>query len=137
MLNSKKFFNKRTITLLIASVLILTALIILTATGAVHKSLDCPDCSANEVGIYCETCGDTGELQTTSPFTCPDCSGRGQTDIGTAYEAVCETCGGEGLLSTIACSDCCATCEGSHAVEGYIWALLPPIIAIGLALITK
>ncbi|MBQ8174874.1 MAG: Na+/H+ antiporter NhaC family protein [Clostridia bacterium] len=42
---------------------------------------------------------------------CPDCEGLGTL--------VCETCGGEG------------------AVRGTIWALLPPIIAIGLALITK
>ena len=41
--------------------------------------------------------------------TCPDCDG----------DALCETCGGEG------------------SVRGTLWALLPPIIAIGLALITK
>ncbi len=42
----------------------------------------------------------------------------------------------------IACPDCtgasdCETCGGSSTVVGSIWALLPPIIAIGLALITK
>ncbi len=42
---------------------------------------------------------------------CPDCEGLGTL--------VCETCGGEGV------------------VRGTLWALLPPIIAIGLALITK
>ncbi len=41
---------------------------------------------------------------------CPDCDGT---------LAACETCGGEGV------------------VLGSLWALLPPIIAIGLALITK
>ncbi|MGM9684282.1 MAG: Na+/H+ antiporter NhaC family protein [Eubacteriales bacterium] len=45
---------------------------------------------------------------------CPDCSGHGTVD-----ELVCETCGGEGK------------------VTGSAWALLPPLIAIGLALITK
>lgn len=45
---------------------------------------------------------------------CPDCSGHGTVD-----ESVCETCGGEGK------------------VTGSAWALLPPLIAIGLALITK
>ena len=45
---------------------------------------------------------------------CPDCQGAGIVD-----EADCETCGGEGV------------------VRGTIWALLPPVIAIGLALITK
>ncbi|MDY6366933.1 MAG: Na+/H+ antiporter NhaC family protein [Clostridia bacterium] len=60
MLNQKKFFNRKTITVIIAAVVILTALIVLTATGAAKNTGD-----------------------------------------------------------------------------GTIWALLPPIIAIGLALITK
>ncbi len=42
---------------------------------------------------------------------CPDCEG-----LDTLF---CETCGGEG------------------AVRGSLWALLPPVVAIGLALITK
>ncbi len=44
----------------------------------------------------------------------------------------------------LACPDCtsqtvadCETCGGTGQVEGSFWALLPPIIAIGLALITK
>ena len=43
---------------------------------------------------------------------CPDCDGL-------ISQALCETCGGEGV------------------VRGTLWALLPPLIAIGLALITK
>ncbi len=43
-------------------------------------------------------------------ISCPDCNGT---------SADCETCGGEG------------------AVRGSLWALLPPFVAIGLALITK
>ena len=46
--------------------------------------------------------------------SCPDCGG-----IGTVDGEECETCAGEG------------------AVRGTLWALLPPVIAIGLALITK
>ena len=45
---------------------------------------------------------------------------------------------------TVACPDCtaetiaeCETCAGEGAVRGTLWALLPPVIAIGLALITK
>ena len=45
---------------------------------------------------------------------------------------------------TVACPDCdaatvaeCETCGGEASVRGTIWALLPPVIAIGLALITK
>lgn len=52
--------------------------------------------------------GSMGKVQ------CMDCHGTGQID-----GADCETCGGEGM------------------VRGTAWALLPPIIAIGLALITK
>ncbi len=52
-----------------------------------------------------------------------------------------------GALGTLKCQDCdgtgivdgvdCETCGGEGAVRGSAWALLPPIIAIGLALITK
>ncbi len=43
---------------------------------------------------------------------------------------------------TVECPDCnglasCETCGGEGAVRGTLWALLPPVIAIGLALITK
>ena len=50
----------------------------------------------------------------------------------------------EGAMGTVACPDCnaetaaeCETCGGETLVRGSIWALLPPVIAIGLALITK
>ena len=52
-----------------------------------------------------------------------------------------------GYLGTVSCMDChgtgvsedlaCETCAGEGAVQGTVWALLPPVIAIGLALITK
>ena len=45
---------------------------------------------------------------------CPDCAGSGIVE-----DADCETCGGDGQ------------------VRGSCWALMPPLIAIGLALITK
>ena len=63
--------------------------------------------------------------------SCPDCDGE-----GTCY--TCEECEYSGI---------CATCEGTGEIDvretassGYFakfWALIPPIIAIGLALITK
>ena len=50
----------------------------------------------------------------------------------------------DGAMATVACPDCtavtaaeCETCGGEMNVRGSIWALLPPVIAIGLALITK
>ncbi len=52
-----------------------------------------------------------------------------------------------GYLGTVSCMDCsgtglvedaaCETCAGEGQVQGTLWALLPPVIAIGLALITK
>ena len=50
----------------------------------------------------------------------------------------------DGANGTVDCPDCdglstlvCETCGGEGAVRGTLWALLPPVIAIGLALITK
>ncbi len=51
----------------------------------------------------------------------------------------------DGHNATIDCPDCdglissllCETCGGEGVVRGSLWALLPPVIAIGLALITK
>lgn len=86
MFNVKKYLsNKRLVTLIIASVVILTLLIVAVATGTVKNTVKCPDCGAS----------------------------------GLIYGEACETCGGAGK------------------VVGSPWALLPPIIAIGLALITK
>lgn len=45
----------------------------------------------------------------------------------------CSDCHATGLVDGVACE----TCEGTGEVRGSIWALLPPVIAIGLALITK
>ena len=47
-----------------------------------------------------------------------------------------------GALNTVPCPDCdgaadCETCGGEGEVIGSFWALIPPVIAIGLALITK
>ncbi len=52
-----------------------------------------------------------------------------------------------GYLGTVSCMDChgtgiaseatCETCAGEGEVQGTAWALVPPVIAIGLALITK
>ena len=48
-----------------------------------------------------------------------------------------------GALAKVDCPDCdtvgldCATCGGEGKVIGSWWALVPPVIAIGLALITK
>ena len=53
----------------------------------------------------------------------------------------------KGSLGTVNCIDChstglvggeaCETCGGEAQVRGSFWALVPPIIAIALALVTK
>ena len=70
---------------------------------------------------------------------CHDCDGSG----------LCATCGGEGTVDDLVCTDCvnsdkkCASCEGEGEVAAEskysetFMALLPPVIAIALALITK
>ncbi len=63
------------------------------------------------VGLLVWACVSGGSF---GSVKCPDCHGTGQID-----KAACETC------------------EGAGEVRGTWWALLPPIIAIGLALITK
>ena len=52
---------------------------------------------------------------------------------GVAGTVSCPDCAGEGIID----GETCETCAGEGAVRGTWWALLPPLIAIGLALITK
>ena len=52
---------------------------------------------------------------------------------GSLNTAPCVDCGGAGVIDGAACE----TCGGEGAVRASFWALVPPIIAIGLALITK
>ena len=56
--------------------------------------------------------------------SCTACNGE---------NADCTTCAGYGQVAEIICS----TCGGEVTVTGSFWALIPPIIAIALALITK
>ena len=110
MLNQKS--KKKPIVLSIAAVVIITLLIIAVATGSVNNVLDCPDC---ETGL----------------LTCSDCEGSGLVD-----DEICTSClEGKALYGEHVVY--CSTCGGEAEVVGSAWALLPPIIAIGLALITK
>ena len=128
MLNQiKKKLSGKGLTLIIASLVIIALLIVAVATGGANNTLDCPDCYKKDSGFYCETCTDVGEIATAS-YDCPDCELK---------DTVCDTCNATHTLEVVACPDCCGTCGGEHVVTGSYWALLPPIIAIGLALITK
>lgn len=85
------------------------------------------------VGLLIWACTSGGSL---GKVPCPDCK---------SGHVMCTTCEGKGMVEgNKDCSDCegtgqltCKTCEGTGEVRGTWWALLPPVIAIGLALITK
>ncbi len=52
---------------------------------------------------------------------------------GSMAKEACVDCAGTGIVDGVDCE----TCEGSGLVRASWWALVPPVIAIGLALITK
>lgn len=57
---------------------------------------------------------------------------------GSLKTAPCLDCDGVGtVLSDDGIAVACESCEGSGQVRASFWALVPPLIAIGLALITK
>ena len=60
--------------------------------------------------------------------SCPDCDGG---------VVLCGDCEGVGCDSCDAGMIDCEECGAEGTVRGSLWALLPPVIAIGLALITK
>ncbi len=85
--------------------------------------------------VDCESCGGSGQ---TFALSCQVCENGFVTDeAGT--EAPCTVCAGEGGLEALTCADCEG--EGSVAASSNYYstfvALLPPLIAIALALITK
>ena len=105
------------ITLLIAVLVIIAALAVAGATGGALGTVDCPDCDGVSDCTACEN-------NRTVP--CPEyCDG----------DPDCSTCEGTGKVSCPVCT--CGTCAGAGKVQGTFWALIPPVIAIGLALITK
>ena len=81
--------------------------------------------------VDCETCEGHG---TTPVYACVPCGGEGEID-----GAQCEFCAGNGGIAEIDCADC----EGVGQIEAdsryykTIMALMPPVIAIVLALVTK
>ena len=81
----RKLLQPRVLTLIIASVVILSLLIVAVLTDSVHTEITCSTCQG--MGVF------LGEV--------------------------------------------CEKCDGAGVGTGSFWALLPPIIAIGLALITK
>ncbi|HJA25855.1 MAG TPA: Na+/H+ antiporter NhaC family protein [Candidatus Fournierella merdigallinarum] len=78
--------------------------------------------------------GDPTDQAGTKMIECPDCGAVGACMECYGLDPACPACGGANV---------CATCGGSGYVQSpsrffnTAWALLPPVIAIALALITK
>ena len=78
--------------------------------------------------------GDPTEEPGTKMIECPDCGTLGICTQCYGLDPACEACGGTNV---------CATCGGTGYVTSpsrffnTVWSLLPPVIAIALALITK
>ena len=96
-----------------------------------------------ETIIDCDSCGTSGicaECNSVGAFSCADCHGLGCAECAEGLETVgdgyftCEACEGSGI-----CADCGGTGEvvADSMYYGTFMALVPPIVAIGLALITK
>lgn len=103
--------KKRQIVHLAVIVLALVAVVILSCTLRSNTVIDCADCGgAGAVATLCDACGGQG---------CAECSQTG------AVRTVCGSCEGKGTVAA------------PSRYYATFMALVPPIIAIGLALITK
>jgi len=128
------------ITLAIAIVVIIGLMVTAFVTEGANKEVDCPDCK--DGFVKCPDCDSAGILtdeESGEVSICPTCN--------TSTDA-CDICKGSRMVAdsegTVrACYGCytglvtCETCSAETSVRGSLWALLPPLIAIGLALITK
>lgn len=123
------------IVLAVAAVVIVGLLVYVGVSGGSLGTVPCMDCHGTGVvaDADCSHCDDDHNI------TCPVCNGTKTVD-----GKECSECKGEGVVTCTYCngegtvkSALCETCGGEGSVRGTAWALLPPIIAIGLALITK
>ncbi len=111
--------KKSTTVKLVAFAAMVVVVVVLAFALRTTTIVDCDDCGGN--GYVCA-------------YTCNACEGTGEID-----DEDCAVCGGVGGMETSECE----TCGGSGQVAASSWyyktfmALVPPIIAIVLALITK
>lgn len=98
--------------------------------GHNHYGVVTCSCDANNQ-VACPRCGDTADQN------CAICDGAGKIDC--ADHVVLKDVDGNDVkvLVTDGGITLCESCGGSAETVGSLWALLPPIIAIALALITK
>ncbi len=111
--------KKKTLVNAIAIIIALIVVVVCSVTIQSNTTIDC------------ETCGGSGE---TFALACQVCDGEGAVD-----EATCEICEGNGGLEAIPCADCegVGTIAADSSYYSTFVALLPPLVAIALALITK
>lgn len=108
----KKRFHSKTLIALVISVLLLCGMTVFAFASDGETAVKMIDCSSCEGSGYIATCG---ECEGTN-IACADCS---------AASNICSDCGGSGEV------------EAPTRFYSSIWSLLPPVIAIALALITK
>ena len=123
------------IVLVVAAVVIVGLLVVYAVSGGSLGKVTCMDCHGTGLieNADCTHCDDDHNI------ACPKCNGTAVVD-----GKECTECKGEGVITCTYCNGegtvkeaQCETCGGEGMVGGSGWALLPPIIAIGLALITK
>ena len=109
----KKRFSSKTLVALVISVILIAGMTIFAFASdgdAVSvKTVDCGTCGGTGYSEFCESCENTNVY-------CDDCE-KGN--------AICADCDGTGLV------------EAPTRFYASFWSLLPPVIAIALALITK
>ena len=115
--------KSKKIMLVVAMVLILALMTFAGITKGAERTIACPD-GCDEGWVSCSDC------------VCSECGGKEDA------MPTCEECGKDGLIDDCyTCRDTrtlqCDTCGNETTVKASAWALLPPVIAIGLALITK
>lgn len=128
--------SKKWIMYLIAAIIvvavIVTAGVVSRASGASSEKVSCSACEGTGL---CHDCYNTG--------VCSECGGSGKTEDYYGNEADCDSCAGNGVCASCEGTKVCAECEGAGEVGASSnlfatwWALVPPILAIGLALVTK
>ena len=128
--------TKKRIVQLSALGIVLLAVILMAILLPADNLTTCEDCGGEK---YCAACHGI------EAFICEACGGDGVAIGEDGAPVPCEACGEAGSVSCATCEGTriCATCEGTGSVKANsmyyatFMALVPPIVAIGLALITK